>query len=344
MTHRGTKVLFVQPDRSRIEEVVEQLMREGFEVTRPSSPSQVLCQMYADPPDLVILGEDLPASEGEAILRLIRADPVFRQTLIILLLPPDADERVDVWAELQLSDYIAAPVNPKEVCVRSRLCLLRSHNDLDANPLTRLPGNNTILRETQRRLDSDLPFALAYIDIDSFKAFNDQYGFSRGDDALRMTARIVSNTAINLGLGSGFVGHIGGDDFIILLPMKQIEPACQEIITHFDLIIPSLYDEADRRQGFLLLKDRQGRLCRFPLMTLSIAVIPSEDSGFDHVGQLIARAAELKSAAKAKPGSVYLIDRRLSPGHAHQDGADAAANISSSAENSVQPSAFSAQL
>ena len=92
----------------------------------------------------------------------------------------------------------------------------------------------------------------------------------------------------------------------------------------------SLYDETDRRQGFLLMKDRQGRLCRFPLIAFSIAVIPSENRGFDHAGQLIARAAELKAAAKGKPGSVYLIDRRLSPSPSHQDGADAAANFSPS--------------
>lgn len=328
MTHRDAKILFVQPDCSRIEEMAEQLMREGFEVTMPGSPSQALCQMYADPPDLVILGENLPASEGEAILRMIRAESVFRQLPIILLLPPDADERVETWAELQLSDFIAPPVSPREVCIRSRLCLLRSRLDLDANPLTHLPGNNTILKEIQRRLDAGSSFALAYLDIDSFKAFNDRYGFARGDDALRMTARIVLNAVVNLGLGSGFVGHIGGDDFILLLPMEQIESACQEIIANFDLITPSLYDETDRRQGSLRLKDRQGRLCRFPLMALSIAVIPSEDRGFGHVGQIIARAAELKAAAKAKPGSVYLIDRRLRLDNALPADQDAAANFS----------------
>ncbi|MDD5558265.1 diguanylate cyclase [Candidatus Methylomirabilis sp.] len=328
MTHRDAKILFVQPDCSRIEEVTEQLMREGFEVTMLGHPGQALCQMYADPPDLVILGENLPALEGEAILRMIRAEPVFRQLPIILLLPPDADERVEMWAELQLSDFIAPPVSPREVCIRSRLCLLRSRLDLDANPLTRLPGNNTILKEIQRRLDTDSSFALAYLDIDSFKAFNDRYGFARGDDALRMTARIVLNAVVNLGPGSGFVGHVGGDDFILLLPIKQIELACEEIIANFDLIAPSLYDETDRRQGFLLLKDRQGRLCRFPLMALSIAVIPSEDRGFDHVGQLIARAAELKAAAKAEPGSVYLIDRRLRLDNALPDDQDASANFS----------------
>ncbi len=100
--------------------------------------------------------------------------------------------------------------------------------------------------------------------------------------------------------------------------------------TNVDLIRTSLYDETDRRQGFLLMKDRQGRLRRFPLIALSIAVIPSENRGFDHAGQLIARAAELKAAAKGKPGSVYLIDRRLSSGHSHQDGADTAAHFSPS--------------
>ena len=328
MTHHNPKILFIRENRSPVSEVVEHLRREGFEVATPSTPRQALYEMYADPPDLMILADDLSTAEGEEIARLIRADPVFRQLPIILLLPPGADERVDTWAELQLSDFIEAPVGSREVCLRSRLCLLRSNLALDANPLTRLPGNNTILKEIQRRLDADLPFALAYLDIDSFKAYNDRYGFARGDDALRMAARIVLNTVVNLGSGSGFVGHIGGDDFIVILPMEQIESACREIIAHFDLIAPSLYDEADRCQGYLLLKDRQGRRCRFPLMALSIAVIPSAGRGFDHVGQLIARAAELKAAAKAKPGSIYLIDRRLHVDHALAGGSDVTANFS----------------
>lgn len=330
MTHHGAKILFIRADPSLSHEAVERLMREGFEVRTPSNPHQALYEMYADPPDLMILSDDLTASEGEGIARLIRADPVFRQLPMILLLPTGANERVDTWAELQLSDFVAAPVSPQEVCIRSRLCLLRSNLELDANPLTRLPGNNTILQEIQRRLDAAQAFALAYLDIDSFKAYNDRYGFARGDDALRMTARIILNAVVNLGSGSGFVGHIGGDDFIVILPMQQIESACREIIAHFDLIAPSLYDETDRRQGSLLLKDRQNRLCRFPLMTLSIAVVPSWGRGFDHVGQIIARAAELKAAAKAESGSIYLIDRRLRLDRASADGPDTAANFSPS--------------
>lgn len=331
MVHHGAKVLVVRGAPALAHKTVERLICEGFEVAVPSDPRRALYEMYADPPDLMILGDGLSAEEGEEIARHVRADPVFRQLPIILLLPTGADERVEMWAELQISDFIAPPVHPREVCIRSRLCLLRSRLDLDANPLTRLPGNNTILKEIQRRLEADSPFVLAYLDIDSFKAYNDRYGFARGDDALRMTARIVLNAVVNLGSGSGFVGHIGGDDFIVILPTMQIDSVCREIIANFDLIAPSLYDETDRRQGYLLLKDRQGHLCRFPLMSLSIAVISSEGRGFDHVGQLIARAAELKSAAKATPGSVYLIDRRLRVDGAPADATDVPANFSSSA-------------
>ncbi|HWR20267.1 MAG TPA: diguanylate cyclase [Verrucomicrobiae bacterium] len=330
MTDHSAKILFIRVDPSLPHEAVERLMCEGFEVKTPSNPCQALYEMYADPPDLMILSDDLSASEGERIARLIRADPVFRQLPMILLLQTGADERVDTWAELQLSDFVAAPVSPQEVCIRSRLCLLRSNLELDANPLTRLPGNNTILQEIQRRIDADQAFALAYLDIDSFKAYNDRYGFARGDEALRMTARIILNAVMNLGSGSGFVGHIGGDDFVVILPMEQIESACREIVANFDLIAPSLYDETDRRQGSLLLKDRRNRLCRFPLMTLSIAVVPSEGRGFEHVGQLVSRAAELKTAAKAKPGSVYLVDRRLVVDCAYADGSGTAANFSPS--------------
>lgn len=316
--------------------VVEHLTREGFEVMTPTNPGQALYQMYADLPDLVVLNDDLTVSNGEEIVRQIRADPVFRQLPILLLLPAETDVRVEAWAELQLTDFILFPVTPLEVCARIRLCLLRSHFELDANPLTRLPGNNVILKEIQRRIEAGPPFGLAYLDIDSFKAFNDRYGFARGDDVLKVTARIVLNAVVNFGSGSGFAGHIGGDDFVLLLPLQQIETACREIIAHFDLIVPSLYDEADCRQGFLLLKDRQGRPCRFPLMTLSIAVVPSEGRGFTHVGQIIARAAELKAAAKARSGSVYLIDRRLAQDTVDPKDVEGTANFSPAAQGSVQ--------
>lgn len=329
MTHHDAKILFIRSNPSLANEIAERLMREGFEVTTPRSPHEALHEMYVDPPDLMILGDDLGVPEGEEIARLVRADPVFRQLPMILLLPTETDERVESWAELQLSDFVAAPVDPREVCVRSRLCLLRSTLELDANPLTRLPGNNTILREIQRRIEARLPFALAYLDIDSFKAYNDRYGFARGDDAIRMTARIILNAVMSIGSGPGFVGHIGGDDFVVTLPIEQIESACREIIANFDLIAPSLYDEADRRRGSLLLKDRQGRPCCFPLMALSIAVVSSEGQGLEHVGRLIARATELKTAAKATSGSVYLIDRRRPLDRIPADGPEGAANFSS---------------
>jgi GGDEF domain-containing protein len=289
------------------------LILEGFEVTGPSGPSRILHQVYTDTPDLMILCPDLSALEGEDIIRMVRADPTFGRIPIMLLLPPGAEQRAEVWAELQLSDFVADPTNLREVCVRSRLCLMRSHLELDVNPLTHLPGNNTILKEIRRRLDAGRPFALAYLDIDSFKAFNDRYGFARGDDVLRMTARIVLNAVTRLSSEQGFVGHVGGDDFVLLVSPEEVERVCREIIANFDLIVPSLYDDMDRRQGFLLLKDRLGRLCQFPIMTLSIAAIPCDGHRFAHVGQISARAAEVKAAAKTKPGSVYLLDRRLAP-------------------------------
>lgn len=312
------KILLVGGHPLRLEGLADLLTLEGFEVTVPCGPSRILHQVYADTPDLMILGPDLSALEGEEIIRMVRADPMFGRIPIMLLLPLGAEERVEAWAELQLSDFVADPANLREVCIRSRFCLMRSRLELDANPLTHLPGNNTILKEIQWQLDAGRPFALAYLDIDSFKAFNDRYGFARGDDVLRMTARIVLNAVTRLSSECGFVGHVGGDDFVLLVPPEEVERVCREIIANFDLIVPSLYDEMDRRQGFLLLKDRLGRLCQFPIMALSIAAISCDGHGFAHVAQISARAAELKAAAKTKPGSVYLVDRRLAPERARE--------------------------
>jgi GGDEF domain-containing protein len=307
------KILLVGRHPPCLEGPAEQLTFEGFEVTVCCSPRQIIPQIYADPPDLLIFGDDLSMLEGEEIIRIVRADPMFGPLPVILLLPLGAEDRVHRWAELQVSDFVPHPARPREVSARSRLCLLRSNLELDANPLTHLPGNNTILKEIQWRLDAGQPFAMGYLDIDSFKAFNDRYGFARGDDVLRMTGRIVLNAVAGAPSQSGFVGHVGGDDFVLIVPPEDVERVCPEIIANFDLVAPSFYDEADRRQGFLHLKDRLGRLCQFPIMTLSIAVVPCDGGGFAHVAQIIARATEVKAAAKAKPGSVYLVDRRVAP-------------------------------
>ncbi|NJO55926.1 MAG: GGDEF domain-containing protein, partial [Rhodospirillales bacterium] len=177
------------------------------------------------------------------------------------------------------------------------------------NPLTGLPGNVLLQTELERRLASNQPFALIYIDLDNFKAFNDAYGFARGDRAIHMLASVLSEVAPP----DDFLGHIGGDDFAILHYGGNAEGLCETIIASFDARVHELYDEVDLQRGFLRAVDRHGTSRQFGLLSLSISVVNSQGHQFNSVDEISKIAAELKSAAKHISGSSYVIDRRRTP-------------------------------
>lgn len=182
----------------------------------------------------------------------------------------------------------------------------------NANPLTGLPGNLLIEERLKNLIDNQAPFTILYIDLDNFKAFNDRYGFEHGDKALLTTASLLSSSlAQHSGTSSrDFLGHIGGDDFIIITDSDNAEKLCSSIIERFDAEILSLYAEHDIEKGHIKVINRQGRKERFPIMTISIAVITNTWRRFSNFLEIGEVAAELKKKAKAIPKSVWLIDRR----------------------------------
>lgn len=193
---------------------------------------------------------------------------------------------------------------------RLRALLTRSDRDTGVHPSTRLPGAIEIERDIGRRLQAGVPFAVCYADLDHFKEFNDRYGYNNGDRIIRILARILHDVVKGVCGEDGFVGHIGGDDFLCVLPLAPMEEACAEIIAVFDALIPFQYSEPDRRSGYFFGKDRRGRLHRVPLMTLSIGVVTNERRVFTTASQVSELATEMKSYAKSLPGSIYSIDRR----------------------------------
>jgi len=184
-----------------------------------------------------------------------------------------------------------------------------SRQQREANPLTGLPGNISINEETQRRLASGVPFALLQVDIDFFKAYNDHYGYPRGDQAIQTLSRILVDSANRHGEGN-FVGHIGGDDFVLLCSSQQGENIGQEIIDEFNRVIPSLYDPEDRQNGFVVVQSRRHEVERFPLMSVTIALVSTDRTQVSHLAQLTDIAQELKAHGKGIPGSVLVGERR----------------------------------
>lgn len=258
----------------------------------------------------------------------------------------DFDEAFRAGAD----EVVFQEVAPGEIQTRADAMLRRSDRDLRVHPSTRLPGTVEIEAEIGRRLAADLPFATCYADLDHFKEFNDRYSYYEGDRVIRILAMLLHDVVKGVCGEDGFVGHIGGDDFIFIIPTEHVQDICGEIVSVFDLFAPLQYSEQDRRAGYFFGKDRRGQLHRVPLMSVSIGVVTNERRHFTHAAQVSALATEMKSYAKTLPGSVFSIDRRQdgpwlgAPGASGAGGAEgseagAEANAPALDEGSTEPGA-----
>ncbi len=268
--------------------------------------------IFNNPPDLLIVDSKLPDLESRELITIFKSENVYRQIPVIICLDRD-DLGPDLnLTELEVDDFLMKPLDSLLTSMRLDLVLARAAWELDANPLTKLPGNTSIIHKIQDMMDKKQDFALAYADLDNFKSYNDKYGFSRGDEILMMTARIVVNTIRAFSGIESFVGHIGGDDFVFMVPPDQAESACRILIRNFDAIVPNFYDQEDRHRGLIRSTDRQGRIVDFPMMSVSIAVVFNKGGELSHYGQASEIAMNLKKIAKKKAGSNYVLDRRKS--------------------------------
>jgi GGDEF domain-containing protein/CHASE3 domain sensor protein len=181
---------------------------------------------------------------------------------------------------------------------------------LDASPLTRLPGGIAIEHVLKRRLKSGDPIAFCMLDLDNFKAFNDHYGYARGNDVIKDTAQVIEAAVKTKGSPDDFVGHIGGDDFVVITTPVTMRAIGTEIIRQFDEHILPFYDAPDRERGYILGRSREGEERRFPFMTISIAIVTNEQRTLSNPIETSEIAAELKDYAKTIQKSVYIVDKR----------------------------------
>jgi len=218
----------------------------------------------------------------------------------------DLREALDAGADEVIQPSMTEP----DAVRRLDAMLARSDRDLGVHPSTRLPGAGAIESEIMRRLGSAELFAVCYADLDHFKEYNDRYSYYEGDRVIRILAMLLHDVVKGLCGERAFVGHIGGDDFIFIIPYDEIVEVCGVITSTFDLLVPFQYSEPDRRAGYFFGKDRRGVLDRVPLMTLSIGVVTNAQRTYSEPRQVSRLATEMKTYAKTLPGSVYSIDRR----------------------------------
>jgi len=312
MTHNRSRILIVHDESTDVDEIRRFLEEDGdrFFVQIAGSFFASLDAIYNDPPDLLIVNQSLETDAWKDLCSMIKQDIVFGHLPILLILQPlEQDFELD-WEKIPVDDYLREPLNPEEIRSRVLLALARADRNRDANPLTRLPGNHSIMKEIQKRIKGGSHFAIGYVDLDEFKSYNDKYGFVRGDEIIKMTARIVTNSVRKLALPDAFTGHIGGDDFVFIVPPDRLDSVSREIIKNFDLIVSSFYDEDDRIRGYIESTNRKGEKERFPIMSISIAAVTTEYRPIKHIGQISAIMAEVKKRVKSMKGSNYLRDLR----------------------------------
>jgi diguanylate cyclase (GGDEF)-like protein len=267
-----------------------------------------LDHIYNSIPDLIVISviNDDPVAIN--ILNEIKTDPMFHQLPVLAILPDQFN--IDQTDALMVEDYIWRADFERDFLARVNLSIYRSEKNVEINPLTRLPGNISINREIQQRLEKNIDFAFGYADLDYFKPFNDRYGFSRGDEVIKITGRLILGIVKALQPQGSFVGHVGGDDFVFIIDIDLVEEAATEIIKAFDSLIIGCYDSEDVTQGFIKSVDRTGKASQFPIMGISIGITETHSRNFSHYGEVTQPAAEMKKFAKQFPGSCFKSDRR----------------------------------
>jgi diguanylate cyclase (GGDEF)-like protein len=307
----SARILVVDDDSAFSDIISLILTREGHLVTTASSAEEALAALPSADPELVISDVEMPGMSGFDFVRKLQASPVHRHIPVILMSARrvSASDRVD-GLSMGSDDYLLKPIVPQELTARVRAVLRRTEIGLDANPLTRLPGNSTILKIFEQRLADKTPFAALYADLNHFKAYNDRYGFLKGDEVLKFTAKVLVSTTQAVSGGKDFVGHIGGDDFIVVTEPARAETLAQAVISEFDRGIPAFYNEEDRARGTVEITDRQGNRVTVPLMGIALGIVSNEKRAIGQVGEISQIGAELKTYAKKLGGSRYVNDRR----------------------------------
>ncbi len=291
-------------------ELEHSLSVEGWDVFIAQTGVDTLDQARKLQPSVAIVDAAIPGRDGLDVCAELRRDVRTVNSAVILLGSADGSDKLPGFAA-GVDDHLAKPADRAELVARVRSLLRRTSQMRDLSPLTHLPGNFRIASELERLVSHpDARFAVLYADLNEFKAFNDYYGFLRGDEVIKLTARIlVEALALHPGEPS-FAGHVGGDDFVLLSDPDVAEKVCIDAIQRFDRSIPALYDDTDAANGYIEVADRRGNLHRYLLTSLSIGVATTTQRPIRTQWEASVIATEMKAHAKRHGRSAFEVDRR----------------------------------
>lgn len=302
------KTVMVVDDARLVTSVIEKELAElGYRVVVAGSAEEALDILQVKIPDLILLDVVMPGMSGFDLCRILRQKPRYNMIPIIMLTAQAQEDDRLRGLELGADDYIAKPFVNRELLARVTNTLTRLDRVRNLNPLSGLRGNQEINHEIVMRIASGNPYAIMYLDLNNFKEYNDVYGFSSGDDLIRMTAGILTGVVEEAGVDSDFVGHIGGDDFVIISDPEPASEMAEMIIRRFEIEKLIHYNLVDRRRGFMIAADRQGITEEYPLVGMAIAILISSKAVISSPRELARAAAGIKKEVKLMNRSAYLI-------------------------------------
>ena len=306
---RKERILIIDDDPD-IRDVLDLSLSDYYTISAASNGKEGLEMVKIKNPDLIITDYNMPVMNGPEFCRQLRRDILLRHLPVIMLTGKGETKDMVTGIESGADDYLVKPFEPDTLLARIRMILKRTIRSLDANPLTHLPGNSSIMEEFQSHIDSGKPFAVGYADLDKFKVYNDKYGFEHGDEIIRSLARILIDATQQYCGQDAFVGHVGGDDFVFICDDDKADSVSQYIIDAFDKLVPSFYNDRDRSAGFIMGVDRQGNAMKAGLVSVSIGIVSNVNQKINHVAQIGEIGAELKKHAKSMDKSNFVRDQR----------------------------------
>jgi diguanylate cyclase (GGDEF)-like protein len=309
MSGTSDLILVIDDDLQIARFLTTALEAEGYSVIEANRGEDGVDLASVHNPALILLDMVLPDMDGFEVCRRISHDLSLKHIPVIALTAHDTARARLTEAIDSIDDYIFKPFDVTDLLTRVKLSLKRTRSMTGSSPLTGLPGNVAIQDELMKKIDQKRRFALLYVDLDEFKAFNDHYGFLRGDEAIKLLARCCRE-AVTRHSTAGFVGHIGGDDMAIVVEPEAAEAISEQVVAAWDELAPHLYEPEDADRGYIELTDRRGELRRFPLASVSIGVASNAIRPILTHWEAAEIASEMKHVAKSKSGSAIAIDRR----------------------------------
>ena len=301
--------IFVIDNKDTLKEKIKKFFAEEKEIRVKKILSKDYEKVFKNIPDIIIINETSIEENVLDLCKNIRNNEDNLITPIVVVSANNDKKHIIEILKNQVDLFIESPVNDKILfySIKNLLRLLNSNRTV--SPLTGLPGNVQIQAEIKKRLMSGRDFEMLYLDLDNFKAYNDTYGFSNGDEMIKFTARVISKNVFK-GSENNFVGHIGGDDFVAITEDVNFEKICQNIIAEFDSEVLDYYNKEDRERGYIEVENRKGIMEQFALTSISIGAVEANNKRFKNVLEVGEAGAVVKHLAKTIFGSTYVIDRR----------------------------------